>query len=190
MINFQVLLNKYKIKADANMILDMWNESHRHFHTLDHLNDIIEQISENYGNGKINEKQQEKLILTALFHDIVYEPAKSDNEERSAEFFMNVCEDKSNKDILEIRDAILDTKTHASQTPLAETFNKFDMNIIERDFNSLLKWEDGIRLEFEPVYGTEAYKIGRTQFLEKLLDKYPQNTENLLKLIDWVKLNY
>lgn len=116
-MNLQNLLDKYSIKANINMLLDMWNESHRHFHTLDHLNDIIDQINENYGNGKIDEKQKEKLLLTALFHDIVYEPTKQDNEERSAEFFMNLCEDKTNKDILEIRDAILDTKTHASQTP-------------------------------------------------------------------------
>ena len=138
---------------------------------------------------KIDENQKEKLLLTALFHDIVYEPTKQDNEERSAEFFVNLCEDKSNKDILEIRDAILDTKTHSSQTPLAETFNKFDMNVIERDFESLLKWEDGIFNEYKS-YGNEAYKMGRLSFLESLLDKYPHNTENLLKLIDWVKNNY
>lgn len=34
------------------------------------------------------------------------------------------------------------------------------------------------------------YKMGRLQFLENLLDKYPNNTENLLKLIDWIKTNY
>jgi len=189
MIDFQTLLDKYKIKVNVNMLFDMWNESHRHFHTLDHLNDIIDQIYENYSGGKIDEKQKEKLLLTALFHDIVYEPTKQDNEERSAEFFMNLCEDKSNKDILEIRDAILDTKTHASQTPLAETFNKFDMNVIERDFESLLKWEVGIHEEYKS-YGNEAYKAGRLHFLESLLDKYPNNTENLLRLIDWVKTNY
>ena len=63
------------------------------------------------------------------------------------------------------------------------------MNVIERDFESLLKWEDGIFNEYKS-YGNEAYKMGRLSFLESLLDKYPQNTENLLKLIDWVKNNY
>ena len=188
-MNLQLLLEKYNIKADVNMLLDMWNESHRHFHNLDHLSDVIEQINESYGNKKIDEKQREKLYLTALFHDVIYEPSRNDNEERSAEFFMNVCEDKSNKDILEIRDAILDTKTHESKTPLAETFNKFDMNVIERDFSSLLKWEEGIYGEYKS-YGNEAYKAGRLHFLESLLDKYTQNTDNLLKLIDWVKSNY
>ena len=30
---------------------------------------------------------------------------------------------------------------------------------------------------------------GRLKFLESLLDKYTHNTENLLKLVDWVKNN-
>ena len=39
------------------------------------------------------------------------------------------------------------------------------------------------------VYPKEQYKEGRLKFLESLLDKYTHNTENLLKLIDYVKSN-
>ena len=83
---------------------------------------------------------------------------------------------------------ILDTKTHKANIPLSETFNKFDMSIVERDFNQLLEWEKGIHEEYK-AYG-DLYKDGRLKFLESLLDKYPNNTENLLKLVDWVKKNY
>lgn len=185
MVDFQSLLDKYQIKANLNMLFDMWNERHRHFHNIEHLNDIIDQI---YNDSKIEEKQKELLYLTALFHDIVYEPTRDDNEEESAEFFLNLCEDKTNPDILSIREAILDTKKHESKTPLDELFNKFDMNIIERDIDSLMKWEHGISQEYKS-YG-DAYKKGRLNFLESLLDKYTQNTDNLLKLIDFVKNNY
>ena len=51
-----------------------------------------------FNDNKINEKQKELLCLTALFHDIVYEPTRNDNEEKSAEFFMGLCEDKNNTD--------------------------------------------------------------------------------------------
>jgi predicted metal-dependent HD superfamily phosphohydrolase len=102
---------------------------------------------------------------------------------------MGLCVEKSNKDILDIRDAILDTKEHKSSTPLAEKFNKLDMNIVERDFDQLLGWERGIHEEYK-VYGDDMYKVGRLQFLESLLDKYPMNSDNLMKLIDWVKTNY
>jgi hypothetical protein len=62
------------------------------------------------------------------------------------------------------------------------------MSIVERDFDQLLEWERGIHEEFKN-YG-DAYKNGRLKFLESILDKYSHNTENLLKLVEWVKTNY
>jgi hypothetical protein len=62
------------------------------------------------------------------------------------------------------------------------------MNIVERDFDQLLDWEKGISEEFS-VYPKEQYKEGRLKFLESLLDKYPNNTENILQLIEYVKSN-
>ena len=186
-MNLQDLINKWNIKCNINTLLAMWNESHRHYHTLDHLNDLIDQINES--KSRYSEKEYEKLLIASLFHDIVYDPMKNDNEEKSADFFMECCIDKSSTDILDIKQMILDTKTHNSSTKLSESFNHFDMNIVERDFDSLLKWEDGIYAEYAS-YGKEAYRVGRLKFLESLLDKYVDNTDNLLKLIDWVKANY
>lgn len=186
-MDLQELLNKWNIKCDINTILSMWNESHRSYHTLNHLNDLINQINEN--KSKYSDKEYEKLLLASLFHDVVYDPMKSDNEEKSAEFFMNCCVEKNNNDILDINQMILDTKTHQPNTKLSESFNYYDMNIVERDFSSLLEWEHGIFEEYKG-YGKDNYKMGRLKFLESLLDKYPNNTDNLLKLIDWVKSNY
>lgn len=184
-MELQDLLNKWSIKCDIKTILSMWNESHRSYHTLNHLNDLINQINED--KSKYTEKEYEKLIIASLFHDCVYEPSESNNEEKSAEFFVNCCIDKYNSDIQEIKQIILDTKTHKANTRLSESFNNYDMNIVERDFNQLLEWEEGIREEYK---NNDSYKEGRLKFLESLLDRYPNNTENLLKLIDWVKTNY
>jgi len=179
----QELLDKWNIKLNYNILLSMWNESHRAYHNQNHLLDLIEQINENKSKFG-SQKDYEKMILCALFHDCVYDPMRNDNEEKSAEFFMNSCQEK-NKDIIDIKQMILDTKTHEATTPLSEKFNQLDMNIVERDFDQLLEWENGIREEYK-AYG-DKYKLGRLQFLESLLDKYPHNTENLLKLIDYVK---
>ena len=131
----------------------------------------------------------EKLIIASLFHDCVYDSMKTDNEEKSAEFFMECCFDKSNPDILDVKQMILDTKTHEATTNLSESFNHYDMSIVERDFEQLLEWEKGIAFEYSG-YGKDAYKEGRLKFLESLLDKYVDNTDNLLKLIEYVKQNY
>ena len=182
----QELLNRWNIKLDYNILLSMWNESHRTYHNQNHLLDLLNQINENKSKFE-SHKDYEKMILCALFHDCIYNPMSNDNEEKSAEFFMNCCQEK-NQDVLDIKQMILDTKTHESTTPLSEEFNQLDMNIVERDFNQLLECENGIHEEYK-AYG-DMYKMGRLQFLESLLDKYPHNTENLLKLIDWVKTNY
>ena len=179
----QELLDKWNIKLNYNILLSMWNESHRAYHNQNHLLDLINQINENKSKFE-SHKDYEKMVLCALFHDCVYDPMRNDNEEKSAEFFVNCCQEK-NQDILDIKQMILDTKTHESTTPLSEEFNQLDMNIVERDFDQLLEWENGIEFEYK-AYG-EMYKMGRLQFLESLLDKYPHNTENLLKLINVVK---
>lgn len=184
-MDLQQLLEKWGIKCDINTILTMWNESHRSYHNLDHLNDLISQINENKSN--FSEKEYEKLMLVAIFHDVVYDPSSQTNEEDSVKFLME-CSVDANKDILDVKQMILDTKTHNSTTKLSESFNKYDMNIVERDFDQLLEWEKGISEEHS-VYPKEQYKEGRLKFLESLLDKYTHNTENLLKLVDWVKNN-
>ena len=184
-MDLQQLLEKWGIKCDINTILSMWNESHRSYHNLNHLNDLISQINENKSN--FSEKEYEKLMLVAIFHDVVYYPSSQTNEEDSVKFLME-CSVDANKDILDVKQMILDTKTHNSTTKLSESFNKYDMNIVERDFDQLLEWEKGISEEHS-VYPKEQYKEGRLKFLESLLDKYTHNTENLLKLVDWVKNN-
>jgi len=185
-MNLQQLLEKWGIKCHINTILSMWNESHRSYHNLNHLNDLISQINEN--KSKYSEKEYEKLILTALFHDVIYDPASQTNEEDSANFLIECAVDKKNSDILDVKQMILDTKSHNSTTNLSEAFNNYDMNIVERDFDQLLEWEKGISEEYS-IYSKEEYKEGRLKFLESLLDKYTHNTENLLKLVEWVKNN-
>ena len=186
-MNLQLLLDKWKIKMDVNTLLSMWNESHRHYHNLDHLTSLLSDID--IQKDKLSEKEYEKLNLVALFHDIVYDPSKGDNEEMSAQFFIETCIDKDSQDIKDIRQAILDTKTHVSSSNLSEKFNKLDMSIVESDYDSLIKWEENIYKEFAFV-GKDAYKQGRLAFLESLLDRYNHNAGNLLKLTDYVKTNY
>lgn len=182
------LLEKYKIKANINMLLDMWNEPHRHYHNATHLVDIHNQILNDYLHNKLNEKTTEKLLLTNLFHDIIYDVSKNDNEQKSAEFFMSLCVEKNNVHIQDIKQAILDTKSHSGDNYLSNIFNKYDMSIVESNYDRLLEWETGIYEEYK-IYG-DKYKQGRLQFLESIVDKYPLNSGNLTKLIEYVKSNY
>lgn len=182
----QELLNKWGLRIDYNLILNIWNESHRHYHSQDHLLDLLDKINEKRSN--LSQKDYEKLVIAALFHDIVYDPMSNQNEEMSAKFLIDSALDKNNTDILEIKQIILDTKTHEPTTKLSEIFSEMDMDVVKGDFEKLLEWERGIGEEYK-AYGN-LYKEGRLKFLESLMDNYPTNSENILKLIDWVKKNY
>lgn len=187
MIDLQKLLNKWNIQCELNSLLSMWNQPHRFYHTINHLDDLITQIKA--GRSNYTETEYEKLLITALFHDCIYDPMRLDNEEKSADFFIHCCPDKLSADHIEIKNMILDTKTHQSSILLSECFNRYDMNIVERDLTQLLVWEDGIYREFK-TYGQETYKKGRLKFLASLLKRYPKNSANLLQLIDYIKNNY
>lgn len=182
----QEILDKWKIRIDYNTLLSMWNESQRFWHDQSHLLDLFSQINEN--RNLYSQKEYEKLLICSIFHDIVFDPTRNDNEERSSEFFLNCCEDK-NSDILDINKMILDTKNHKSSNRLSNAFNEYDMSICERDFDSLVDWENKIYEEFK-FHGKEAYKKGRVEFLESILDKYIHNNKNILSLISWVEKNY
>ncbi len=178
-MNLQQLLNKWNIKCDVNTLLSMWNESNRYYHNLNHLNSLIDQVNEN--KSKFSEKEYEKLIITSLFSN-----CHLNNELKSADFFESCCIDKSNQDIKEIKQMIINIKNNKPSSKLSESFNRFNMSIVEREFNELIEWERGVRQE----YLGESYKEVRLKFLESVLNKYPHNTDNLLKLVDWVKSNY
>lgn len=188
-MDLNYLFQKYKLSVSPTFILDTWNEPHRTYHNLNHLNDLISQINEDFGNGIINQNEREKLTLVALFHDIVYHPNRTDNEEKSAEFFYRFCTEKYNVDLVEVKQMILDTKTQTPCTPLSQRFIDYDMNICERDFDQMLSWEKMIREEYS-MYANDEYKISRIKFLESVIDRYPLNMDNILDLINWVKSTY
>lgn len=177
-MNLQELLNNWNIKCDVNTLLSMWNESHRHYHNLNHLNDIIGQINENKRN--FTEKEYDKLLITALFHKAVFESGSTGDKEKSADFFLNCCLEKESKDIQEIKQMIL----NSSQTKLSESFSSFEFGIIEKNFEELTEWENLVSQEQK---SDSNYKPKRILFLESALNKFPHNTENILKLIDFVK---
>ena len=87
---------------------------------------------------------------------------------KSANFFKNIIENYSK---------------------LSQIFCDLDMSICESSYDELLEWEEGIYDEYK-VFGNKIYKEHRLKFLESLLDKYVDNTDNILKLINYVKSNY
>jgi predicted metal-dependent HD superfamily phosphohydrolase len=57
-----------------------YGEPHRHYHTLEHIASLLQLLGE-HGREVVD---HDALVLAILFHDVVYDPARSTNEEASA----------------------------------------------------------------------------------------------------------
>lgn len=187
-MDIENILKKYDINIDLNMIYDMWQESGRYYHNLDHLLDLINLINTDFERNRFDSNVYEKLLIVALFHDIIYGPSSSSNEEDSAEFLKSVCNDLDK--INDITQSIIDTKNHNNSSELSEIFNEYDMDIVNRDIDSLIKWEDDIFSEYHKFYTTEEYKQGRIKFINSIIDKYPGNMANLQDLLKYIEDKY
>ncbi|WP_276132717.1 hypothetical protein [Polluticoccus soli] len=186
----QQILDRYKINAHVQQLIAMWDDGTRHYHNTTHLEDLVRMIKEDKGKEAAKDTvQYDQLMLAALFHDIVYSPGRKDNEELSAAMFHRACSNPDDPILQEVHQAILDTKLHVATIPLSAKFNRYDMNIVERDFDELLAWEKGIYEEFKGA-GKHAYKLGRLAFLKSLLEQYPHNRENLERLTEYVENGY
>ena len=55
-------------------------DPHRHYHTLDHIASLL-QLLEEHSHAV---RDRNAVALSILFHDVVYDPARHDNEQMSA----------------------------------------------------------------------------------------------------------
>jgi predicted metal-dependent HD superfamily phosphohydrolase len=62
-------------------LLERWAEPQRRYHTLDHLSDVLARTTELTAYAH----DPDTVALAAWFHDAVYRPDRSENEERSAD---------------------------------------------------------------------------------------------------------
>jgi predicted metal-dependent HD superfamily phosphohydrolase len=123
------------------------------------------------------------MIIAAIFHDIVYDPQRKDNEEKSIELLEFYTSESKYSDIIQqSKEIILSTKTHDKIHDLISNFNKFDCSILDKDLPDLLIWEEQIRKEYSFV-PLDEYKKGRLEFLNLSLPNHQNNKENILQLI-------
>ncbi|WP_197086211.1 hypothetical protein [Sphingobacterium sp. IITKGP-BTPF85] len=82
---FVGLLKNYT--KDEQLIASLWREVEayygdtlRHYHTLDHLENLLLELTA----VKEKIKNWEALLFTLYYHDIIYDASKQNNEDESA----------------------------------------------------------------------------------------------------------
>ncbi len=140
---------------DAN-VLPHYQQAHRYCHTLNHVIEVLQVIEQSGG------LENDVLFLAAIFHNVVFDPRLTDNEEQSVAYFRQVY--KGDESIAkQVEAIILDTKHHKGSTALSLQFKQADLAVLDRPLEGLIAYEHQIFKEFAfvdwKIYQTERIKI-------------------------------
>ena len=152
-------------------ILEHYTKKWKYYHNLNHIYSYVE-LFEKYNNNIQNYKNE--FLISIFFHDIIYIPSRSDNEEESINLFNKFYSETNPKNINKekVIEFISETKNHTLNTSHNnEELNYFlDMDMYILSEENWEEYENKIRKEYFYINDIE-YKKERTKFLQSCLNK-------------------
>ncbi len=121
-------------------------------------------------------KQPLEVALAVLFHDVVYDAARKDNEAKSAiAARVAITEELAGRviDHTRVTDLIEMTARHGSVTTQdldAAHFLDCDMAVLGAPNEEFDAYDRGVAEEYAPHVNAMLYRFGRRRFLTKLLE--------------------
>jgi predicted metal-dependent HD superfamily phosphohydrolase len=136
----------------------------RHWHGLVHHALMLRAIAK----ADVTGTERRRLIQAALFHDIVYDPRRSDNEEASAAVAERWLPPGDRAAVVAL---ILATKYHRLDTDrVTRALLEADLGVLWTPSERLYAfYADGIRAEYAHVPDA-AYRAGRSAVMTRLRD--------------------
>jgi predicted metal-dependent HD superfamily phosphohydrolase len=169
---FIQLIGNYS--SDIRLVIQLWNEietnysnKKRHYHTLTHLENLLQQLLA----VKTKIKEWDTVLFTLYYHDIIYNPLKTTNEEKSAEFAENRMQ------LIAVPQPIIDncinqilaTKKHLLSTDDdTNIFTDADLSILGQPWELYEKYYKQVRKEYA-LYPDLIYIPGRKKVLQHFL---------------------
>ena len=168
------LLDEWYSKVEQH-----YNEPHRAYHNLTHVQDVFSSLDLLLVDDDIADTAI--VTLATFFHDVIYNPQSSTNEQDSADLFLNFVSDLMNgmqrtgnesippahfdistesNVVSQIKQCIIATATHihsahqahmSQNGTLLSAFLDADMSILGKDTNTYDKYASSIRKEYEFV---------------------------------------
>ena len=148
-------------------LVALYSEPQRHYHTLLHIEDCLRE----FDRAKNLATDPAAVELAIWFHDAVYDPRASDNEERSAELAKDWLSDVHANDALtdSVGRLVMATKTHdASLHADAPLMVDVDLSILSKPPEQFWQYERQIREEYSWVEKT-VFATKRAEFLNRFL---------------------
>ncbi|MFF0477170.1 hypothetical protein [Streptomyces sp. NPDC004284] len=152
-------------------LLSRWAEPQRRYHTVDHLKAVLDRIDELADQG--GEGGELELVrLAAWFHDAVYRPDRSENEERSAALAEKALAEAglTAHEVTEVARLVRLTTTHdpAAGDLNGETLCDADLAILATPPHTYGGYAAAVREEYAFV-PEPAFREGRAAVLRQLL---------------------
>jgi predicted metal-dependent HD superfamily phosphohydrolase len=148
-------------------LLKAYSEPHRHYHTVRHLEECFAQ----FDLLKPDAERPGEVELALWFHDAIYDPRRSDNEERSAQWAFEALSPVSRAAAERVRELVLNTR-HAA-VPVgsdAKVLVDVDLSILGADEKRFDEYAAQVRKEYAWV-PRPLYRRGRRKILEGFLER-------------------
>lgn len=149
-------------------LLARWAEPQRRYHTLDHLVAVLARATELTGYAH----DPDTVALAAWFHDAVYRPDRSENEERSARLAERALREAGVAEArtAEVARLVRLTVTHdpADGDRDGEVLCDADLAVLAGDPAAYAAYAASVREEYAFV-PDEDFRAGRARILRQLL---------------------
>jgi len=161
--------NAASAEATLDNLVHAYSEPHRHYHALNHIAELLRLLEE---HGDVSDRPA--VTLAILFHDIVYDPVRQDNEAASAE----LAKDRlallglPQQLVAKVERYIRATQ-HGASAPAAEDVDlhrllDLDLSVLAAASDRYRAYAQAIRREYAAV-PDELYRPGRRRVLEEFL---------------------
>jgi predicted metal-dependent HD superfamily phosphohydrolase len=152
-------------------LVERYAEPHRRYHGVAHI-DALAQLFEQLAAGP-GWMQPAEVALAILFHDAVYDPARHDNEARSAVLARERLASWHEIDVERVAALIEATAAHASARTDDDAdlghFLDADMAIIGAPPDVYDRYARGVFEEYAPLVAEGPFRAGRRAFVQAQL---------------------
>ncbi|WP_042168996.1 hypothetical protein [Streptomyces sp. NBRC 110035] len=153
----------------ADNLLGRWQEDQRRYHTVAHLTAVLDRVDELAAYAD----DVDVVRLAAWFHDAVYLPDRSENEERSARLAERALAEAGvpGAEVAEVARLVRLTVTHdpGDDDPDGQVLCDADLAVLASPPSAYAAYTAAVREEYRFVPG-DAFREGRAAVLRRLLD--------------------
>jgi predicted metal-dependent HD superfamily phosphohydrolase len=145
-----------------DLLQKAYTEPGRYYHSAEHIRDCLEQLD----RGRHLARQPDEIEAALWFHDAIYRPGDSNNEEESASLASQLLTSAGARDetVSRVADLVMATRHDTLPTDSdAQLLCDIDLSILGREPDRFARYEQQIRREYawvpEPLYRKKRAEV-------------------------------